>query len=68
MKINEIKKIIPSDFSMHTSRDLGLFTASVFGETYIQSFKELFNIEFSIVFWVVRNKNILTFYRSDKEH
>src|SRR3989338_11619069 len=68
MNIEEIKKKIPEDFKKHAIRDIGIFTSSIFGETYVKIFKELFNINFSIVCWLTRNRNFTTFYRSQKEH
>ncbi len=68
MNTKEIKKLIPEDFRKHVNRDLGIFTSSIFGETYTKTDKELFGINgFSIVLWMVRNRNIMTFYRSEKE-
>lgn len=68
MKLKEIKDIIPKDFSRHCVRDVSVFTCSIFGETYVRSFRELWGIEFSAVLWVVRNRNMAIFYRSRSEH
>ncbi len=69
MNINNIKKNLPKDFSTHTSRDISVFTSSIFVETYAKSFKELFNINtFSVSLWIIKNRNQTIFYRSKKEH
>lgn len=67
MNIEKLKELIPEDFKKHCSRDLGIFTSSIFGETYVKSNKEMFGIGFSIVLWLVKDKNFVTFYRSEKE-
>ena len=68
MNLEQLKKLIPSDYKKHASRDLCIFTTSVFGETYTKSFKELFGFEFPNIFWAVRKGNYMTFYRSEREH
>ena len=68
MNVEQIKKILPKDYRKQASRDLSVFTSSIFGETYIKSFKELFGIEFPSILWVVRKGNFMTFYRSENDH
>lgn len=68
MNVEEIKKIIPEDYEIHCRRDLGVFSSSIFGETYVKTFKDLLGDTFSSVLWVVKNRNFMTFYRSQKEH
>lgn len=68
MKAEEINNNLPKDYLKQASRDCSVFTSSIFGETYVKSFKELFGLEFPSIFWVVRGKRKLTFYRSQKDH
>ena len=67
----DFKKIIsklPNDFSLHTKRDISIFTSSVFAETYVETMNKIFNINFSAVLWITRSRNNTSFYRSQKEH
>ncbi len=68
MDIQKLKRFIPEDYSKHASRDLTLFTTSIFGESYVRTFREEFRIPFRSVFWVQRKDNFVTFYRSEKDH
>jgi len=68
MNYKEVLNQLPKDYKKQATRDLTVFTTSIFGETYVISFKELFDIEFSSILWVIRNRNMMTFYRSDKDH
>lgn len=68
MKLEQIKKLMPEDFSKHASRDLCVFTSSIFGETYFETLREFLGYEFTIMFWLVKDRDFMTFYRSAKEH
>lgn len=68
MNRDEIIASIPKDYRKQASRDLSVFTSSIFGETYVKTFKELFGMEFPSIFFVVRKGNFMTFYRSDNHH
>jgi phosphohistidine swiveling domain-containing protein len=67
MNAKDLIKILPKDYRKHASRDLTIFTSTIFGESYARSFKELFGIEFSSTLWIVRNGNYTTFYRSESD-
>ena len=68
MDVKEIKELIPKDYVKQANRDLTVFTSSIFGETYVRLFKELFGVDYSSIFFVVRKGNLMTFYRSEKDH
>jgi phosphohistidine swiveling domain-containing protein len=68
MNAKDIIRMLPKDYRKHTSRDLTVFTSSIFGETYVETFKRLFNIDFPSVLWVVREGNFTTLYRSENDH
>ncbi|NQU99017.1 hypothetical protein HQ533_06160 [Candidatus Woesearchaeota archaeon] len=68
MSFEKIKSLISDDFEKHVSRDLCVYTSSIFGETYLETLKEFLGSEFTITFWHVKDRDFTTFYRLTKEH
>jgi len=68
MQLEKIIHKLPEDFCLHTRRDISIFSSSVFAETYAETIKKIFNINFSVVLWITKNRNTTLFYRSQEEH
>jgi phosphoenolpyruvate synthase/pyruvate phosphate dikinase len=71
MKKTDIQKILkrlPPENAKYAVRDITLLTCSIFGDTHFISFKKIFNIGFSIIFWFVRQDGNVVFHRSGSEY
>lgn len=66
--INKILKRLPPESTKYAIRDITLLTSSIFGETHFDSFKKIFGVNFTIVFWFIRKDGNAVFHRSGIEY
>lgn len=59
---------LPPESAKYAVRDITLLTSSIFGKTHFDSFKKIFDADFSIIFWFVRKDGNAVFHRSGSEY
>lgn len=67
MTPEEIKKMVPEDFSFNSARPLSLYSASVLGAAYPTIFWDVWGVGFTATLWIIQGRNTFSFYRSAKE-